>query len=511
MKRSQRKFTKSARAATAISMNTGEQVGLYQRGYAAAAGNRFTSDWKSGGSSQDAELAGDLTTLRNRSRQMLRDNPHAMNLCRIVQNNVVGSGISTQARVVLANGDPDDDLNNEIEAAWAEWCEKESCHTAGQLSMTDMLRLAMAGVFRDGEFFIRKVHRSFGNGDIPFALEVIEPDLLLDFEGAPVRSSNGIDFRLGIEVDDWMRPVAYWFRDKHPGDLIFPQAEEKARRIPAREIEHLYVVNRWPQTRGTPWMHPILMRMRQMSGYAESELIAARIAANNVGFIEQNIDTEPTPGGGTKVAPPPMERSEPGTFRRLCPGEKVTPTNLNRPAGNLEVFMRYMLREIAAGVGVSYESLSRDYSQSNYSSSRLALLEERDQWRVLQRWLIHNFLSHIYREWLDAAVLSGRIRIRDYFENKRKYQAVEFKPRGWSWVDPTKEMKAYETAVRLGIMSRTDAAAASGSNRDYQEILNEIKTETDMIKEAGLDWLTKASPQTKDNLTEEGEESETKD
>lgn len=81
--------------------------------------------------------------------------------------------------------------------------EKETCHTAGQLSMTDMLRLAMAGVFRDGEFFIRKIHRAFGRGEIPFALEVIEPDLLLDFEGAPVRSNNGAELRLGIEVDDW--------------------------------------------------------------------------------------------------------------------------------------------------------------------------------------------------------------------------------------------------------------------------------------------------------------------
>lgn len=491
-------------------LNTGEQIGLYSRSFAAAAGNRFTSDWKSGGSSQDAELAGDLTTLRNRSRQMLRDNPHAMSICRIIQNNVVGSGIGMQARIVLPNGEPDDALNDEIETAWAEWCEKESCHTAGQLSMTDMLRLAMAGVFRDGEFLIRKIHRPFGSSEIPFALEVIEPDLLLDYEGAPVRSNNGIGFRLGIEVDDWMRPVAYWFRDKHPGDLIFPQTEEKARRIPAREIEHLYIVNRWPQSRGIPWMHSILMRLRQMSGYAESELIAARIAANTVGFIEQNIDVETTPAGA-KVILPPMERTEPGTFRRLGPGEKVAATNLQRPAGNLEVFMRYMLREIAAGVGVSYESLSRDYSQSNYSSSRLALLDERDQWKVLQRWLIDNFLTRIYREWLDAAVLSGRIRIRDYFEDKKKYQAVEFKPRGWSWVDPTKEMKAYETAVRLGVMSRTDAAAASGSNRDYQEILKEIKAETEMIKKDGLDWLTKASHQTEDKSSEEGEENDSKE
>ena len=137
MKKSKRKLK---RTTDRPAMSTGEIVGLNERAFAAAAGNRFTADWRAWGTSQDAELANDLTTLRNRSRQMLRDNPHAMNICRIVQNNVVGSGISTQARIVLSNGDPDDALNNAIESAWAEWCEKETCHTAGQLSMTDMLR-----------------------------------------------------------------------------------------------------------------------------------------------------------------------------------------------------------------------------------------------------------------------------------------------------------------------------------------------------------------------------------
>ena len=53
--------------------------------------------------------------------------------------------------------------------------------------------------------------------------------------------------------------------------------------------------------------------------------------------------------------------------------------------------MRFMLREIAAGTGVSYESLSRDYSQSNYSSSRLALIDDRDLWRVFQTLVYSKF------------------------------------------------------------------------------------------------------------------------
>lgn len=183
-------------------------------------------------------------------------------------------------------------------------------------------------------------------------------------------------------------------------------------------------------------------------------------------------------------------RSEPGTFRILRPGETATAASLQRNNENFDSFMRYMLREIAAGIGVSYEALSRDYSQSNYSSSRLALLDERDLWRVLQKWLINNFLIDVYREWLDAAVICGRIQIKDYFANKRRYQAAEFKPRGWSWVDPQKEIKAYQQAVQLGIMSRTDAATASGNSRDYEEICRDISKEDQLLRDYDLKRLS---------------------
>ena len=100
-------------------------------------------------------------------------------------------------------------------------------------------------------------------------------------------------------------------------------------------------------------------------------------------------------------------------FQRLLPGEKFEGFTPSRPNSNIDAFMRYMLREVAAGVGVSYETLSRDYSQSNYSSSRLALLDDRDQWRVLQTWLIEKFLKPIFCDWLDHAVLSGRLNLPD--------------------------------------------------------------------------------------------------
>lgn len=190
-----------------------------KRSFAAAQVGRLTADWFAPGSSQDTELTGDLVTLRNRSRQMIRDNPHATNIKRIFQNNVVGTGIGIQCQVTKKNGVPDQKINDAIELAWYNWCDRDSCHTAGQLCLNDLLRLVVGAVFQDGEILIRKIHQKFGNSEVPFALEVLESDLLIETPYAVQSVPNNHSVRLGVEVNNWMRPVAYWLRTQPSGEI----------------------------------------------------------------------------------------------------------------------------------------------------------------------------------------------------------------------------------------------------------------------------------------------------
>lgn len=441
-----------------------------KRSYESAKGGRLNDDWLSPAySTQDVELKNDLVTLRSRSRQMVRDNAHALNLMRMIQNNVVGNGIGLQCQIVGADGQPAQMINDQIEEAWKKWCEPDSCHTAGRLGLTDMLRLLIGAVFQDGEILIRKVHIRFGGSPVPLSLEIIESDLLAD-DRYSIITDNSNTVRLGVEVNNWLRPQAYWILPEHPGDLGIASGLMRAevRRIAAKDIIHLYMVERWPQTRGTPWLHSVLKKLRDMGGYVNSEIVAARAAANIVGFVQLDPEIEASEKEIEKAGK--YVKSEPGMFQRLLPGETFTGFAPSRPNSALDDFMRYMLREVAAGVGVSYETLSRDYSQSNYSSSRLALLDDRDQWRVLQSWLIDHFLKPVYFEWLDHAVLSGTINLPGYFENKDRYRAVRFKPRGWSWVDPVKEVNAFIAARDAGFMSDSDVVASMGNGQDYEDI-----------------------------------------
>jgi lambda family phage portal protein len=454
--------------------------------YAAARVSRLTSGWSASGTSADAELSSSLATLRGRSRQLVRDAAYAKRAKRIVVNNVIGSGVGMQAQVMSTRGELREDANAAIETAWDKWSRASSCHTGGQLCFPDLERAAMGQVFEAGEAFLRMHMWPFGDSRVPFALELIEAERLADTGAGTAGQSGAI--RMGIEVDDFQRPVAYYIRRRHPGDLAGSSpAEDRIERVPASEIIHLRIVDRWPQTRGEPWLHAVARRLNDMDGYAEAEIVAARGAASYMATIETDADTTSL-GEQNEDGSVDLELT-PGLVTKLDPGEKLNFVSPNRPNAAMDPFMRLMLREVAAGADVSYESLSRDYSQSNYSSSRLALIDDRDLWRTLQSWWIRNFREPVHRIWLQQAVLSRAIqaiRIDEYAADRDKFEAVRFKPRGWSWIDPTKEVNAFKEAEKAGYITKSQIIAQTANGLDIEDMLLERQRELEMAEDKGL-------------------------
>lgn len=470
--------------------------GRFVRMYHAADTGRLGHRWASSDSSADSELLSSLAKLRGRSRALIRDAAYAARAQFIVTNNVVGDGIGLQAQVKKPRGKLDEVVNADIERAWSEWSRADCCHTGGMLHFADLERVLMGEVFEAGEVIIRKHYTRFGASAVPFALEIIEPERLADQYSVPaVRPGN--EMRMGVEVDRFQRPVAYWIRERHPGDQrATPQAIDRLERVPADQIRHLFVVKRWPQGRGEPWMHAVVRRINDMDGYSENEIIAARGASAYMAFIKTPDNTPLTQDQQAEEDADNGERTielAPGVIEQLPPGWDIVMNNPNRPNPNMDPFMRMMLREVAAGIGVSYESLSRDYSQSNYSSSRLALLDDRDLWRVLQGWFIRQFRAELHRDWLRQAVLSRAvpsISVEEYASDPSRFEGVRFKPRGWGWIDPTKEVQAYRLAVRCGFTTVGDVIAATGGGQDLEDVLEARERELQLMSDKGLEFET---------------------
>lgn len=471
------------------------------RSYTGADYGRLVSDWITSGSSLDSEINGSLRVLRDRSRDLVRNNDYAKNCIREIRNNVVGRGFTFQAHFKLQRGDKlNDKLNKKIETEFARWCKKQNCNAAGKLSFTQIQQVIISNVAETGEAVVRIITQKFGDSKVPLALQVLDSDMIDENYNALATSGNPI--RMGIETDKWGRPVNFFLHAKHPGDFAFVDAPlERTNRhviVPAEEILHLFIPETEKQTRAVPWFASTLMRMRQMAGYEDAEVIAARASASLMGFIQ-------TPQGELEgdavVDGQRVTDFEPGVIKKLNPGESMNVPNISRPGGQFDPFMRLMLRGVAAGVGASYETVSKDFSQTSYSSARQSIISERDNWRVIQDWMSENFHQVVFEKWLDMAVLSGVLSLANYeSEPDQYYEAVRWIPRGWQWVDPAKEVAANKEAVRSGFTTLSDVISQSGN--DYDDILNQRKRELDSANALGITFDTDPAVDLKGNISQ---------
>jgi lambda family phage portal protein len=459
------------------------QAAPRRRMYQGAQFSRLTADWVTSNTSADSEVYGSAQKLRDRARQLCRDNDYARQALRAIEGNVIGQGIPFQSQVRMQRGGKlDTGINDAIEAAWKRWSYAQHCHTGGKLCFADIERLVIRACAESGEVFIRLVRQSFGGSTIPLAMEVIEADQLDD--GLNGRSQQGNEIRMGVEVDGWGRPIAYHFLAYHPGDYQFSNQQistQRHKRIPAEEVIHLYRSERPGQTRGVTWFASAIQRLHHLAGYEQAEVVRARASSALMGFI---TSPEGELIGDDVMDGERVSNFEPGVFKYLNPGEEITVPSLDAPDGQFEPFLRAMLRAMAAGIGCSYETISRDFSQTNYSSSRLSLIEDRDHWRILQSWLIENFHRRVFSEWLDLAVLSNALALPGYEQQPERFKAARWMPRGWAWVDPAKEVAAYKEAVRCGFKTLADVVAEQGG--DLDELLLARQSELAKLDEMGI-------------------------
>lgn len=464
------------------------------RKYSAAAMNRLTSDWATSILSADSELHGDLKTLRSRSRDLSMNNDYARRFLKKTSVNVVGaSGVRLQVRAEDKSGNLLRDINVHIEEEFLNWAKKGNCSTCGRLSWIDCQKLFVESVARDGEVIVRLVK---GFGDFGFALQFLEADHLDEELNQPLKDGSYI--RMGIEFNKWNRPVAYHILKQHPGEVFRNRnIDSKYQRIPANEIIHGFLLERSSGSRGVPWMHTAMSRLAMLSGYEEAELVAARIGASKMGFFVSpdgsgysNVDDEGSP----------VMNSSPGTFEQLPSGMDVRMFDTNHPTTSFGAFEKAILRGIASGLDISYNTLANDLEDVNFSSIRHGALEDRDSYRVLQNWLIEHFCRPVFESWLLMSMTSGKVKLP--ISEYDTYNKPVWKARGWAWVDPLKENHANQIAINQKTKTRSQIAAEQGM--DIEELFQQLAYEEQLAKEYGLDFK---KIDKEDNKIEDDEES----
>jgi len=449
------------------------------RGFAAAEDEYFLSDFQGTSLSIDAELVRGLRKMRMRSRTLSHDNDYAKKFISMVKANVVGTtGIMLQAKTKDSRGGLDKADNDYLEKSFKEWGRMENCTMGKRLSWVDMQNLFIETVARDGEALCL-IH--YGNNlEYGMSLQMVDVDLL--DESYNTRLDNGNQIRMGVEQNQFGAPVAYHLLSEHPGDdETYTFKQRKYVRITAERVMHCFRTERPGQSRGIPWLHTAIRRLNMLAGMEEAELVACRVAASKMGFFTSpegdgyvGDDEEETEGALISDA-------EPGVFEQLPEGVTFQSFDPQHHT-TFDSFVKTVLRGAASGLNVSYNTLANDLEGVSFSSIRSGTLEERDQWKQKQTWMIEQFCEPVYRAWVNSAILSGRLKLPA--SKIDKFYEVMFQPRGWAWVDPSKDIRAGAESVMLGVTTRSDIAAAQGKN--LEDIFEQLAKEKELAAQYGI-------------------------
>jgi lambda family phage portal protein len=453
--------------------------------------DRLTASWLATGDAIDKELRGDLDRLRARSRDLCKNNEYGRKFMRMVRNNVVGAqGFVLQCQAADPSGKTDQAACTAIENAWYRQCRPGNFEVTGKLSGDDSMRLLIETVAQDGELLYRKV-RGRGAGEFGYQIQLLNTSRLdTSYNVAATSTSNAVV--MGVEKDRYSRPVAYHILTS-TGDL-----QRKRERIPANEIVHQFVPIEIEQTRGVPWMHASMRLMNDLKGYREAAVIAARIGASKMG-IYTSPDGSAPPNDGEDADGNFIQQASPGEFSVAPAGYGFETFDPAYPHDQFDTFCKATLRGIASGIGVAYHGLANDLTDVNYSSIRSGSLEEREEWLVIQGWLISAVLVPMFEDWLQSALLVG-IKLPNGSAlppaKLEKFLPHTWQGRRWQWVDPMKDIQAAVIAIENGLASPQQIAAQSG--RDVVDIIDDIAKFRALLIEKGVD-LTPPKVVTVDN------------
>jgi lambda family phage portal protein len=335
------------------------------------------------------------------------------------------------------------------------------------LDFFGLQQLALGTIVESGDVLLKKV-RSVGSY-IPLKIQLLEGDYIdIARTGG---AENGNKIRNGIEFDSDGKVVAYYLFDEHPG-AIFPVGRGRftSQRYSTDDVRLIYRKRRLGQVRGMTWFHNIMLKMRDIDDHDDAQLLRQKIAACFAGFIE-TTDLPLNTSSNEDDADPISEKIEPGIMEVLPPGKKISFSTPPGVGSDYDPFTRRQLMAVASGLGITYEALTGDYSNVNFSSGRMGWIE---MYRNIEMWrwgmFIPMFCEVVWDWFIEACVISGRL------DASRVKSPTWTAPRR-EMIDPVKETQAIKDQVRSGFVSYSESLREMGKDPDVhmQEVADDFK------------------------------------
>lgn len=467
-----------------------------KRSFAAGGITRQNQHFLGAQISLDAALQDGLVRMVGRSRQLARDESYLRRFLNICDEKVIGpAGIRLQSRAKRDDGTPDESDQESLEGLWKAWCKRDNADLRGKRTFRDLQAGFIRGVMRDGEYLARVIYGA--PNAFRFAIQPLDPMLLdVNLSGSVPRSvgereSDEHRITMGVELDRFTRPVAYWIKQRRSTlDTIAYHGRDYVR-LPASEVIHEFMMqDEADHNRGVPVGVAALLRLEMLAGFEEAELVASRASASKMGFYKQTGPSAFT-GDDEDGSGNPIEEFEPATMQLLPAGLDVEMFNPTHPNANSAGMVKLMLRGAAAALGVNYNSLAGDLEGVNYSSLRSAAKEDEGHWRTLQEFVTTAFCEPVFDLWLRQAFLTGQIAApARRFE---KFRDVAWQAQGFPWVDPLKESQAHKVAVSE-THTLTPSQIVEMQGGDWEEHIARLERDLKALGRLGLAIGTTSAP-----------------
>lgn len=425
--------------------------------YDAAEPSRLRKLHKSRGSVNEVVQRG-AVAVRTQARHLTRNHDLARGALRVLVNNVVGpNGIGVEPQPRRMDGTIHTEYAAALREAHRDWSRyPEVTH---RLPWPRLQRSMARAWLRDGEVFAQLITGSRPDLNhktrVPFSLEAFEADMVpMDL------TDPGRNIIQGIERNAWGQPLAVHVL-KTDQSQVSAISTGQTKRIPWDRALHLATFDHLGQVRGVSEFASVITRLEDIKDYEESERVAAKIAAMLTAFVKRGTpDLYVSPEDPTE---PRQLSMAPGMIiDDLAPGEDIGMIDSNRPNPNLITFRQGQLRAVAAGLGGSYSSISRDYN-GTYSAQRQELVEQWIHYAILCDDFTGEICKPVWEEFVEACHLSGVVRkpadLKPGTHNDALYVA-----QAMPWIDPLREANAWSTLVENGFASEVESIRRRGGN-----------------------------------------------
>jgi lambda family phage portal protein len=408
-----------------------------------------------------------LAKLRERSSDLVRNTWIGSRTIDVLSAHTIGTGITVAWR------------DKRAQDLWDEWCLVADIE--GEKDFAGVQNVAFRSMLERGDSGVRMIPRTIGSGRaVPLALQVTEGDIIATERDGVFDKKRS---RLGVVLGDWNERLGYWLYRDHPSEpTIWKTPQLVPNFVPRQDFCHLYRPLRAGQVRGVPLLAPVTQGIRDYYDALDAMVVKLRMEAC-YGMIINSTDptrnlAEAT-GGRRDDAGRNIEGMAPGMIYRAGLGETITSFSPSG-AGQFEPVGMTALMGIASGGMVTYDQLTGDLRQANYSSMKAGdrifkRLVEQQQWLSLVPMLMHR----VSERFLDIAITAGKLK-----ERKAPYMREYVMPAVVP-IDPLKDLKADILAVRAGRISPQEFINEWG--RDWRKVLAETKQ---FWAEADKDGLT---------------------